>query len=88
MSDQKTKITTPTHSAGATAGVARHGLRLVKSTPKDTDILAEITGTPAEIAAARKSAAVMAKAKDNSLVKQLNGLADAIDAEIAMILKM
>ncbi len=83
MSYQKTKTI-----SGAATSVARHGLRLVKSAPKDNEILAEITGTPSEVAAERKTAEIAAKAKDNPLVKQLTSLADAIDAEIAMIMKM
>lgn len=78
MTEQK-KITQTT---------ARHGLRLIKTIEKEHDILAAITGNPAEIAAARKSAASIAKAKENPLVRQLHGLADALDAEIAMIMGM
>lgn len=72
MSDQNNNSNTPPQ---------RHGLRLIKSAP--SEVIDEITagGVDPKTRAA-------AFAKTNPLVRQLSGLADAIDAEVAFILKM
>lgn len=65
---------------GASAGT-RPGLRLIKSAPEE--IIADITAGGID---ARAEA--IARAKAHPLVKQLTCLADALEAEVAMIMKM
>ena len=59
-----------------TTGRPNHGLRLI-STPKEPTPEAKKSASPSSSDAARS----------NPLVKQLQALADAIDADIAMIMK-
>ena len=82
MNEQKTKSNPSAHGSSDTAVKPRPGLRLIKTAPED--IINQITAGGIEA----KRAATLAKAKANPLVKQLSGLADALDAEVAMILKM
>jgi hypothetical protein len=67
------------------SSTSRPGLRLIKTAPED--ILTQITAGGISNAEEKK-VQTLAKAKANPLVKQLSSLADALDAEVAMILKM
>ena len=70
---------------GGISSISRPGLRLIKTSRED--ILTQITAGGITDADAKK-VQTLAKAKANPLVKQLSSLADALDAEVAMILKM
>lgn len=84
MSDKKSRTHTQTPPTRAVVSSPRPGLRLIKTTPED--IVAQITAGGMD--STDKKSASTAKARSNPLVKQLASLADALDAEVAMILKM
>lgn len=86
MSDPNNKSNPDPKLNGATMVKPRAGLRLIKTAP--SDIIAEITSGGLSNSEALRKAQVAAKAKNNPLVRQLSNLADALDAEVAMILKM
>lgn len=68
----------------------RPGLRLIKSEPS-TDVIAQITqdgGAHHGIKLVEAPEKKKPRLIGNSMLKQLNALADNIDAEVAMILKI